>query len=53
MTAGVDVDALEKQANGNGSRNGDRRSRYAGLLARKQIKTETATQLIDAAFLLG
>jgi hypothetical protein len=47
---GVNVDALHEQANGNGA---DRRSRFRDLLSKKQIKTETAAQLIDAAFTLG
>jgi hypothetical protein len=33
--------------------NGERRTRHAGLLARKQMPTETVARLIDAAFLLG
>ena len=48
--AGVSIDALAQHANGT---NGQRRSRYTALLARKHIPTETATRLIDAAFLLG
>jgi hypothetical protein len=48
---GVSVDALHDHANGNG--NGTDQARYRDLLSKKQIKTEMAAQLIDAAFTLG
>jgi hypothetical protein len=49
-SAGVDVGTLGQH--GSGSRI-DWRSRYPGLLVRKQMPTEMAAKLIDAAFLLG
>jgi hypothetical protein len=48
--AGVNVGALERHAEDDQS---GRAGRYPGLLSRKRIPTETATRLIDAAFLLG
>ena len=48
--AGANVATLAQEATGH--RNG-RHHRYRSLLARKHIPTDTARQLIDAAFLLG
>jgi hypothetical protein len=60
--SGVDVRELEELANGralasgNGKINGERVNNlngHPGVLARKTIKTETAVELIQAAFQLG
>jgi hypothetical protein len=58
--AGISVEALHDQANGNGNGNGngkhteaDRQKPYRDLLSRKTMQTETAVQLIEAAFTLG
>jgi hypothetical protein len=52
--AGVNVDELhdhpKADRNGNGAA---RPKRYRDLLSRKNMKTATAAQLIDAAFTLG
>jgi hypothetical protein len=48
--ARVDVSALAQDANGKQSY---RHRRYPALLARKQMPTEIAARLIDAAFLMG
>jgi hypothetical protein len=49
--AGISVDALHDHASGNGE--ADRRKQYRELLNRKTMQTETAVQLIEAAFTLG
>jgi hypothetical protein len=49
--AGISVEALHDHANGNG--NGADRKQYRDLLSRKTMQTETAVQLIEAAFTLG
>lgn len=58
--AGVNVEELEQRVNGHAKRNGTvnggetgARARHAGLLARKTMRTETAVELIEAAFQLG
>jgi hypothetical protein len=54
--AGISVDALHDhaKANGNGTNTkADRRQQYRDLLSRKTMQTETAVQLIEAAFTLG
>jgi hypothetical protein len=54
--AGVSVEALHDQtkANGNGKHTeADRQAPYRDLLSRKTMQTETAVQLIEAAFTLG
>lgn len=54
--AGISVDGLHHHAkvNGNGkSTEADRHKQYRDLLSRKTMQTETAVQLIEAAFLLG
>jgi hypothetical protein len=54
--AGISVEALHDHAkvNGNGkSTEADRRQQYRDLLSRKTMQTETAVQLIEAAFTLG
>jgi hypothetical protein len=50
--AGIDVEALHDHANGSGN-GADRKSQYRDLLSRKTMQTETAVQLIEAAFTLG
>jgi hypothetical protein len=47
--AGISVEALHDHANGNGA---DRKP-YRDLLSRKTMQTETAVQLIEAAFTLS
>jgi hypothetical protein len=54
--AGISMEALHDHVNGNG--NGkhpevDRKAQYRDLLSRKTMQTETAVQLIEAAFTLG
>jgi hypothetical protein len=52
--AGISVDALHDHASGNGKHTeADRRKQYRDLLSRKTMQTETAVQLIEAAFTLG
>lgn len=52
--AGISVEALHDQAKANGNGNGaDQRKPYRDLLSRKTMQTETAVQLIKAAFTLG
>jgi hypothetical protein len=52
--AGISVEALHDHANGNGKHTeADRKAEYRNLLSRKTMQTETAVQLIEAAFTLG
>jgi hypothetical protein len=52
--AGVNVDELHDHPRVDGNGNGAARpKRYRDLLSRKNMKTATAAQLIDAAFTLG
>jgi plasmid stability protein len=48
------VEALHDHTNGNGKDSEtDRKAEYRDLLSRKTMQTETAMQLIEAAFTLG
>ena len=50
--AGINIDELPDQPKGDHDE-ATRPQRYRNLLSRKTMKTETAAQLIDAAFTLG